>query len=74
MRRLLFAAGIALLVLGVFWPWIVRFGGALPLGRLPGDINLQRPGHSIHVWLGTGILVSVVLSLVFTAIAWLLRR
>ncbi len=70
MRQFLVTAGVALLVLGLLWPWITRFGGWLPLGRLPGDINVQRPGLGVHIWLGTSILVSIVFSLIL----WLLRR
>ena len=70
MRQFLVTAGGLLLVLGLLWPWITRHGGSLPLGRLPGDINIERPGTSIHIWLGTGLLVSIVLSLIL----WLLRR
>ena len=37
---------------------------------MPGDIVIERPGYSIYVPLGTSLLVSVVLSLLF----WVLRR
>lgn len=70
MRQFLVAAGGLLLVIGLLWPWIIRLSGSLPLGRLPGDINVERPGASVHIWLGTGLLVSIVLSLIL----WLLRR
>ncbi len=70
MRQFLITAGLLLLVVGLLWPWIARLGGLLPFGRLPGDISVVRPGLSIHLWFGTGILVSVVLSLIL----WLLRR
>jgi cytochrome b len=70
MRRFFVTAALLLLILALLWPWITRLGGWLPLGRLPGDINVQRPGLSIHIWLGTSILASIVLSLIL----WLLRR
>jgi hypothetical protein len=70
MRQFLLIAGTVLLVIGLLWPWITRLGGVLPLGRLPGDINIQRPGLSVHLWLGTSILASIIVSLVL----WLLRR
>jgi hypothetical protein len=70
MRPFLVSAGVLLLVIGLLWPWITRLGGVLPLGRLPGDFNVQRPGLSVHIWLGTSILVSVVLTLIL----WLFRR
>jgi hypothetical protein len=43
-RRLLIVLGLVLLAAGVFWPWVARLG----LGRLPGDIVLQRPGFSFY--------------------------
>ena len=70
MRRVLIAVGLLLVVLGVAWPWLTRLG----LGRLPGDIRIQRPGFSIFFPLGTSLLVSIVLSLLLTLIAWFFRR
>lgn len=70
MRQFLATAGGLLLVIALLWPWITRLGSSLPFGRLPGDFNVQRPGLSVHVWLGTGIAVSIILSLIL----WLLRR
>lgn len=36
---------------------------SLPLGRLPGDIRVERPGFRFYFPLATSILVSIVLSL-----------
>ena len=55
-RSLLLVAGGLLLLLG-------RTG--LPLGRLPGDISYRGKNMSVYFPLGTSILVSVLLSLVF---------
>jgi hypothetical protein len=65
-QRLLIAVGIGLLLLGLLWPLISKLG----LGRLPGDISIQRPGFSFYFPITTSIIVSLVLSLVF----WLVRR
>jgi Protein of unknown function (DUF2905) len=62
--------GLVLLATGLLWPWLGRLG----LGHLPGDIRIERPGFSLYAPLGSGLVVSVVLSLVLTAIAWFLRR
>jgi uncharacterized membrane-anchored protein len=59
MQRLLIVLGLVLLVAGLLWPWLSR----LPLGRLPGDLHLQREGFSLHLPLMTSIIVSAVLSL-----------
>jgi hypothetical protein len=66
MNRLLITVGVALVVLGLGWAWVKR----LHLFRLPGDIVISRPGFSFFFPITTMILISVVISL----IAWLLRR
>jgi hypothetical protein len=66
MQRALILAGIVLVAVGLAWPLI----GKLPLGRLPGDIVIDRPGFRFYFPLTTGILISLVVSLV----AWLFRK
>ena len=66
MQRLLIALGIVILLAGLLWPWL----GKLPLGRLPGDIVVDRPGFRLYVPLMTMVIASAVLSLIF----WLFRR
>ena len=66
MRRWLITLGIVLLVAGVLWPFLQKFG----LGRLPGDIVIERGNFRFYLPLGTSILISLVLSLLF----WLLNR
>ena len=53
---LLVLIGAVLLVAG-------RFG--LPLGRLPGDIACKGKNVSVYFPLGTSILISIVLSILF---------
>ena len=66
MSRFLIVAGILLLVIGLAWPWLSKLG----LGRLPGDIVIQREGFSFYFPLVTCLILSVVASFVF----WLMRR
>ena len=66
MQRLLIALGLVILAIGIAWPWIARLG----LGRLPGDVNIERDGWSFHFPLMTSIIVSLVLSLLI----WLFRK
>lgn len=66
MQRALILIGLAVLVAGLAWPWLSR----LPLGRLPGDIVVERPGLRFYFPLATALLVSALLSL----LAWLFRR
>ncbi len=69
-RQVLIVLGLILLAAGLLWPWLGRLG----LGHLPGDIRVERPGFSFYAPLGSGLVVSVVLSLAVTLIAWFLRR
>jgi uncharacterized protein HemY len=66
MQRLLIGIGIALVLAGIAWPLLSRIG----LGRLPGDITIQRGSTSFYFPLVTCIVVSAVLS----ALMWLLNR
>jgi Protein of unknown function (DUF2905) len=70
MRQMLMIGGIVLLLAGLVWPWLSR----LPLGGLPGDLQIQRPGFRFFAPLGSSLVISAVLSLVLTLIAWLWRR
>jgi hypothetical protein len=66
MSRTLIIAGVVLIAVGIAWPWLVKLG----LGRLPGDIHIERDGFHFYFPLTTGILVSAVVSLII----WLMRR
>ena len=66
MQRLLIALGVLFLVAGVAWPWLMKLG----LGRLPGDINIERDGWSFHF----PIVTSIVISLVLTLLLWIFRK
>ena len=66
MQRTLITIGILILAAGLLWPWI----GKIPLGRLPGDIIISKPGVRIYIPIATMILVSIVVSLIL----WLIRR
>jgi Protein of unknown function (DUF2905) len=66
MQRLLIGIGLALMLAGIAWPLLSRIG----LGRLPGDIMIQRGSTSFYFPLVTCIVISIVLS----ALMWLLNR
>jgi hypothetical protein len=66
MNRLLITIGAGLLLVGLAWPYIKR----LPLFRLPGDIVIDRPGFKFFFPITTMLLISLLISL----IAWLMRR
>ncbi len=66
MQRFLLIAGAVLLVLGLLWPLIQKIG----LGRLPGDIAIEKENFSFYFPLTTSIIISLVLSL----LVWLFMR
>ena len=66
MSRMLVVIGLVLVVAGLLWPWLARLG----LGRLPGDIVIQREGFTFYAPIATGLIISIVLSLIF----WLISR
>lgn len=66
MQKFLVTLGIAILLTGLFWPWLAK----LPLGRLPGDIVVERPNLRFYLPLTTMLLLSALLS----ALVWLFRR
>lgn len=65
--KALIAFGLLLVLIGL----VLTFGGKIPwLGKLPGDIRIERDNFSVYFPLGTSILLSAVLSFLF----WLFRR
>jgi hypothetical protein len=64
--RWLIILGVVLVVVGLLWPWLSRLG----LGRLPGDIVIERENFRLYIPITTSILISLVLSLIL----WLLNR
>jgi DUF2905 family protein len=65
--RMLIVLGVVVAVVGVV---LVLFGRVPWIGRLPGDIHVQRGNWTFYVPLGTSILVSILLTLVL----WLVGR
>lgn len=67
LARLLIVFGAVTLVVGVTLlaapriPW---------LGRLPGDILLQREGTTVFVPIVTSLLISLVLTLILNVFLW----
>lgn len=66
MPRGLISIGLLLVVIGLLWPWIAKWG----LGRLPGDIIVERGGFKFYFPLVTCLLISLVISIAL----WLFRR
>ncbi len=65
--RTLIVIGLVIALVGI----VLVFAGRLPwLGRLPGDIAIQRGRWTFYAPLGTSILLSIVLTLIL----WLFGR
>jgi hypothetical protein len=66
MARFLIVLGLAILLVGLLWPYLSKLG----LGRLPGDIVIERENVTLYIPLATCLLLSLVLSL----IVWVANR
>lgn len=66
MQKTLIIIGIAILAVGLLWPYL----GKIPLGRLPGDIIIDKPDLKIFIPITSMVVVSLILSLLL----WLMRK
>jgi hypothetical protein len=66
MTRWLIILGVVLILAGLLWPWL----GKLGLGRLPGDVAIERENFRLYFPITTSILISLAVSLIL----WLLNR
>jgi hypothetical protein len=57
LHKLLIIFGLVILCIGLLWPYLAKLG----LGRLPGDIVVERENFRLYVPLVTSLLVSAVL-------------
>jgi hypothetical protein len=64
--RMILGFGVVMVILGGLLLLAGNLSGKVPwLGRLPGDIYVEREHWKLYVPLGTSILVSIVLTLLF---------
>ena len=65
--KVLVGFGLLMIVLGVLLFIAGNLSGRVPwLGRLPGDIYVQRDNWRFYFPLTTSILISIVLTLIFS--------
>lgn len=65
--KALIVGGLLLVAVGL----LSLYGGKLPfIGRLPGDIRIERDNFSFYLPLGSCLLLSLLLSFIL----WLFRR
>ncbi|SHJ05594.1 Protein of unknown function [Malonomonas rubra DSM 5091] len=66
MQKTLIILGVAIVLAGLFWPWLSK----VPFGRLPGDIVIDKPGFKMFFPITSMLLVSGLISLIM----WLFRK
>ena len=60
MQKVLIIIGIVILIIGIFYPYLKKFG----LGKLPGDIILKGESSSFYFPIITCIVISILLSVI----------
>jgi membrane protein implicated in regulation of membrane protease activity len=66
MQRILIILGVIILIVGILWPWIIK----LTIGKLPGDIIINKPNFKVYLPITTMIIISLLLTLIF----WLFKK
>jgi hypothetical protein len=64
--KYLIIIGVVLIIAGLLW----LAGERLGLGRLPGDIVIERENFRLYLPIASSIVISVALSVIF----WLISR
>lgn len=76
--KILIGIGFGIVALGVLLVVVDRIPGLGNVfswfGKLPGDISIKRENFSFYFPIGTSIVFSIFLSLLFYLIGWLFRR
>ena len=60
--RLLITFGIILVIIGVLWTFVGKY---IPIGRLPGDIVIEKQNFKFYFPIVTSILLSIILTMIF---------
>jgi hypothetical protein len=69
--KLFLIVGVMIALVGAF----LMLGGRLPfLGNLPGDLSFERDGVKVYLPLATGLVVSIVLTVVLNLMFGLFGR
>ena len=76
--KVFIGVGLCVALAGLLLLIVDRVPGAGNLlgwfGKLPGDISIRRDNFSFSFLLATSLLLSILLSLVFFLVSWILRR
>lgn len=65
-QKILISVGVAILIIGLLWPWISK----LPIGKLPGDIIIDKPNFKMYIPITSMIIISLVISFLI----WLIKK
>ena len=69
--KFLIGVGIGLVIVGLIW----GLGGkALMLGKLPGEISVERRNFSFYFPLTSSLVISAIFSLAMVVLGWLRGR
>lgn len=66
MQKYLIIIGLIISLAGILWPWLSK----LPIGKLPGDIVIDKPALKIYIPITTMLIISIIISL----LVWLFKR
>jgi hypothetical protein len=66
MQKNLIIIGLVIIAMGLCWPWLSK----IPLGRLPGDIVINRPGMKVYLPITTMLIISAVITL----LSWIFKK
>lgn len=76
--KIFIGIGLGIVALGLLFLLVDRIPGLGHafgwFGKLPGDISIKRENFSFYFPIGTSIVLSILLSLLFYFIGWLFRR
>ncbi|HJR77098.1 MAG TPA: DUF2905 domain-containing protein [Nitrospiraceae bacterium] len=76
--RALILVGLGIVVVGILFSLADRFpgwsSGLSWIGKLPGDIAVKRDNFSFYFPIATSVVLSVLLTLLFSLLSWLFRR
>ncbi len=73
--KILMLLGAFIFIFGVIFLLADKFGGKVPfLGKLPGDILIQKRNFTFYFPLTTSILLSVILTLILWILSFIFRK
>ncbi|PYI54505.1 DUF2905 domain-containing protein [Paenibacillus flagellatus] len=69
--KIMIVSGIALVAIGLVWMLVGRF---VPLGKLPGDIAIEKGSFKFYFPVATCVIVSAALSLIAFVVRWFMKE